>query len=151
MPLLKQYGCKGTFFVTTWFTGQGDYMSWQNLRDLVDSGMEVGAHTISHVDLAQVSPATRAKELEEPKRVLEGNLGVAVRALSYQGGAYNQEAISAARKAGYAVAVTTRPGALHELGKTMALPRVRTSGFDTAAAFAWKIEQFFPAKGNETL
>ncbi|MHB0870784.1 MAG: polysaccharide deacetylase family protein [Chloroflexota bacterium] len=150
LPLLKRYGSKATFFIATGFTGQGDYMSWSNLMELVAAGMEIGGHTISHVDLARSSAAARERELVEPRRLLEGNLGVAVRVLSYPSGAHNEEVMAAARKAGYVAAVTTQHGAVHDRGKMMALARVRISGYDTLPGFRWKIEQHFPSKGEET-
>lgn len=149
-PLLRRYGSKGTFYIATGFTGQNDYMTWSNLREMVAGGMEIGDHTIAHVDLAKSSPAMRDRELTESKRALQDNLGVAIRALAYPGGAFNAEVTAAARKAGYVIAVTTQPGAVHDRSKVMELTRVRISGFDTLANFRGKIEHYFPVKGPET-
>ncbi len=148
LPLLRQFGAKGTFFIATGFTGQKDYMTWADLKEMVAAGMEIGDHTISHVDLRIVSPAVREKELTQSKRTLEEKLGVAVRALSYPGGAFNAGVIAAATNAGYVSAVTTRYGALHSRSKIMELSRVRISGRDTLPSFRWKIEQFFPMKAS---
>lgn len=146
-PLLLRYGFKGTFFIVTGFVGRSEYMTWPQLREMVAGGMEVGAHTVSHVDLARISPTARERELVESRRGLQDTLGVSVRSLAYPSGAYNQEAIQAARKAGYEIAVTTQYGATHDRGKLMELPRVRVQGTDTPSVFRWRIEQYFPATG----
>ncbi len=150
LPLLQRFGLKATFFIATGFTGQNDYLSWANLREMVAAGMEIGGHTIAHVDLAVSLPVLRDRELVQSKRTLEEKLKVAVRALAYPGGAFNADVEVAAKKAGYVIAVTTKPGAVHDRTKVMELPRVRISGTDTLPAFRWKIEQSFPVKGPET-
>jgi len=147
LPLLRRYGATATFFIITGLIGKDDYMAWGNLRELVAAGMEIGGHTVAHVDLTVTPPILRDRELSQSKRTLEDKLGVSVRALSYPGGAFNADVEAAARKAGYVIAVTTRPGAVDDRAKIMELPRVRISGTDTLPAFRWKIEQFFPAKG----
>ncbi len=149
LPLLRRYGDRGTFFIATGLTGRSDYMSWADLKELVAAGMEIGGHTIGHVDLAVTPAPLRDRELVESKRALEDHLGVSVTALSYPGGAFNAGAEAAARKAGYVIAVTTRYGAAHDRTKIMELSRVRVSGTDTLPSFRWKIEQYFPVKGPE--
>lgn len=148
-PILTRFGAKATFFIPTGFLGRADYMTWANLKELAAAGMEIGGHTIGHVDLTTTTGAMRDRELVQSRQDLESNLRVAVRALAYPGGAFNLDAEAAAARAGYLVAVTTRPGAVHERGKIMALPRVRISGTDTLAAFRWKIEQYFPVSAAD--
>src|ERR1700722_18937196 len=44
LPLLQNYGLTARFFITAGWTGQKpDYMSWEDLRKLHNSGQRIGA------------------------------------------------------------------------------------------------------------
>jgi len=146
-PLLKTYGFTGTFFIITGLIGHPEYMTWGQVVDLERSGMEIGSHTITHPDLTRMTPVVRDSQLTESKQTLEEKLGVPITALSYPGGAFNDDVVAAARRAGYDVAVTTRYGATPPAGKPMEVSRLRIQGTDQLGAFKWKIEQYFPV-GN---
>jgi len=148
--LLQQYGFTGTFFIITGLVGKSGYLSWQQIREMANTGMEIGSHTVSHPDLARIAPSQRDRELVDSKRTLEEYLGVSVRALSYPGGSFSGDVIAAAQRAGYAVAVTTQYGATHDHSKPFELSRVRIHGTDTLSLFRWRIEQYFPVAGPFT-
>lgn len=143
-PLLRRYGLTGSFFITTGLVGLEGYVNWPQVRWMAANGMEIGSHLLSHVDLVWLSPAQRERELRESRRILEEETGLSVRSLAYPGGAHNVEVAAAARKAGYAVAVTTQFGAVHDRSKPLELARVRISGWENPSSFRSKIEQFFP-------
>ena len=148
LPLLKAYGFRGTFFIITGFVGKPEYMTWDQVIDLVRNGMEIGSHTITHPDLTMLSASVRDQQLSVSKQTLEQKLGVQITSLSYPGGAYDATVEAAASRAGYETAVTTHYGADHPAGKPMELSRVRIQGTDQLGSFKWKIEQFFPVAGS---
>lgn len=150
MPLLKRYGFVGTFYIIPGMIGQNEYMSWREAQEMVSGGMEIGSHTMSHPDLAKASASAREWQLVESKRVLQEKLGVSIRSLSYPSGAYNQDVVAAAKKAGYVIAVTTQYGTIQDRRKIMDLPRVRIHGTDQLAGFRLRLEQIFPAGGPST-
>ena len=145
-PLLGRYGLRGTFFVTTGLVGLEGYLTWSELRWMVAAGMEVGSHSVAHIDLTRVTPTQRETELVKSRQELEKELGVSVQTIAYPSGSYNQDVMAAARKAGYILAVTTKYGAIHDRSKPLELSRVRIGGSDALATFQAKIEQFFPAR-----
>ncbi len=54
-PLLKKYGCGGTFFVSDAFgfrTRKDWYMTWEQIKALDDMGFEIGNHTLGHGQLS---------------------------------------------------------------------------------------------------
>ncbi|HEX2988540.1 MAG TPA: polysaccharide deacetylase family protein [Chloroflexota bacterium] len=150
MPLLKRYGFVGTFYIISGLVGQNEYMTWREAQEMVSSGMEVGSHTVNHLDLARIPASARESQMVEAKRVLEERLGVSIRTLSYPSGAYNQDAVVAARKAGYVIAVTTQYGTVQDHRKIMELPRVRIHGTDQIAGFRSRLEQIFPSGAPAT-
>lgn len=148
--LLRRYGLKGTFFITTNLTGQEGYMTWQQLRWMAANGMEIGSHLMSHSDLVRLPVAERERELRGSKAILEDEIGKSIRSLSYPGGAFNADVAALARKTGYDVAVTTQYGALHDRSKPLELSRIRISGWESPDSFQSKIEHFFPVGGAVT-
>lgn len=78
LPLLERYGFPATFFIVTGFVGHDGYMSWAELGQLRDSGMEIGAHTVSHADLAALPLEQARDEIVSSRRTLEARLGVDV-------------------------------------------------------------------------
>lgn len=108
--LLKRYGFTATFFVITSRVGKEGQMTWEQLREMVQAGMAVQSHTVSHPDLTKVSPSKLARELADSRAVIEQEVGAPVYALAYPAGAYNSQVIQAAKEAGYSLAVSTDKG-----------------------------------------
>jgi peptidoglycan/xylan/chitin deacetylase (PgdA/CDA1 family) len=109
-------------------------MSWEELKAFADNSLvAIGAHSITHCNLAQQSEATAEEELSVSRARIEAALQRPVMHLAYP---YGDKAAAGAREfalagaAGYKTAVTTRPGmvfpesALH----LTALPRVSLNG-----------------------
>lgn len=109
-PLLKKYSQRATFFVIAgWIGGQPEYMSWQQLRELVAAGHEVRSHGWSHVLLTRCSDAELSDELRRSKLTLEDKLGVPVDSMSVPHGRWNQRVLEYAAQAGYARVYISNP------------------------------------------
>lgn len=107
LPLLRRHGFTATFFVTTGWIGEKSpqghaVMNEDQLRELADSGMTVGSHTVSHPWLARIPLHEARRELEESKARLEAITGAAVRWLCYPSGSFNPAIEDIARELGYA-------------------------------------------------
>lgn len=104
-------------------------MTWHEARRLAANPLfEVGAHTHHHLFLPAQSEDAVAAELEESRLTLERELGAAVTSLAYPFGAFDEETIQVAQKAGYRVAVTCRGRAVTSLDDPLALPRLAVTG-----------------------
>lgn len=82
-------------------------MSWDQLRDMRDGGMELGSHGVTHRMLAKLSIDDLVRELQGSKATLERELGTAVQVLAYPVGgpdAFDQRVVESAREAGYRMA-----------------------------------------------
>jgi peptidoglycan/xylan/chitin deacetylase (PgdA/CDA1 family) len=129
--LLKAHGMVGTFFITTDFVERPGYLTWDQIVEMADAGMEIAAHSSNHADLARIGPAELKRQLVEPKAILEEHLGQQVRFVAYPSGKYNAVVMAASRAAGYEAAVTVIHGTRHVPGMAFELRRVRAHGADT--------------------
>lgn len=94
-------------------------MSWSQLREMQDDGMEVGSHGVNHRMLAKLPPELMKAELVESRRRIGVELGRPAQVVSYPVGghdAFNRQVEVAARAAGYEMACsylagTSRPTA----------------------------------------
>jgi peptidoglycan/xylan/chitin deacetylase (PgdA/CDA1 family) len=111
-----------------------DCLPWETLRSLSGApGVSIGAHTLTHPMLAKHDAETARREIAESKARLEKELGLAVHHFAYpvgDPGSAGAREFALAREAGFASAVTTRPGHLfpEHAGHLHALPRVSLNG-----------------------
>jgi len=129
--LLREHGMVGTFFITTDFVGRPGYLTWDQVVEMADAGMEIAAHSSNHADFTRIGPAELRRQLVEPKAILEQRIGQRVRFMAYPAGKYNPAVIAATRAAGYQAAVTVLHGTRHAPGSAFELRRVRARGADT--------------------
>jgi len=109
-------------------------LGWDDLRSLArEPDLTIGAHTLSHPILAKQDANTAVREIAGGKAFLERHLARRIEHFAYPFG--DQSAASArefrlAREAGFATAVTSRPGHLFPGHATRlhALPRVSING-----------------------
>ena len=126
-PLLKERGWSGTFFCITKTMQSPSKVSEQMIAEMAANGMEIGSHTVSHLELDSLSPATLNSQLCDSKEVLSTVTGKDVTALCYPSGKYNEDTQRAARQAGYLCAVTTKNGFAERSQGMFALKRLRVS------------------------
>ena len=113
-PILKKFGYPWTCFVYTKFIGTGGKsISWEQLGQLRDEGVEIGCHTISHINLRdQRSKTAEAyeqwlrEEVLGSKQIIEQHLGIKCTTFAYPEGRYNSHVLDLVKEAGYAVAFT---------------------------------------------
>lgn len=123
-PLLKKYGCKGTFFIVSetiggmniWHNPADEphqkMLNREQLVELQGAGMEIGSHTLSHPNLKQLSSEEARKQIGQSKVALEKILGkpVEIFAYPYGAGAYEPAVKGLVKPAGYKLAVGIRQG-----------------------------------------
>jgi peptidoglycan/xylan/chitin deacetylase (PgdA/CDA1 family) len=109
-------------------------LSWDEFKSLADDPLlTIGAHTISHCNLAKQSEEIAAQEMAVSRVRIEHALERPVRHLAYPYGdrcAAGEREFALAHAAGFKTAVTTRPGMLfaENAGHPTALPRVSLNG-----------------------
>jgi len=103
---LAAHGLVGTFYVPI-ERGGAPVLGTRDMLELVDMGMEIGAHTYSHVMATTISVAELRRELTESKDILEQQLGHSIRSFCYPNGRYSKSLRPVVDEAGYDVARTT--------------------------------------------
>lgn len=110
-PLLIKYGFKGTFFIYTNIIAAKSekLLTWDELREMRQNGMDIQSHTKSHPFLTQtLKNETEAayqkrliREIQGSKQIIEEQLEQKVELLAYPYGWFNQAIENLAVQAGY--------------------------------------------------
>lgn len=82
-------------------------LSWKEIREMSEGGIEFGAHTLSHPILTNIPWEKATEEIEMSKREIEEKLGKRVVSFAYPSGIYDRKIAKLVRKAGFLCAVTT--------------------------------------------
>jgi peptidoglycan/xylan/chitin deacetylase (PgdA/CDA1 family) len=100
-PLLKRWQVPATFFLTAGFvdrdpvvvqrfcdfynapSGTMEALHWRHAEEMVAGGMEIGAHTYSHPNLAKQSADEVRWEVEFSREMIQQKLGLAVETMAY--------------------------------------------------------------------
>lgn len=77
-PMLERHGFRGTFYLIA--DRVADYAPW---RTLADKGHEIGSHTLTHPNLAELHHDRVETELRQSKQLLEDSIGHPVASIAY--------------------------------------------------------------------
>lgn len=58
-------------------------LNWHQIREMSNNGIDFGAHTVTHVNLAGVSPDQAEEEINDSKRIIEENINKPVHGFAY--------------------------------------------------------------------
>lgn len=85
-------------------------MDRASLLDWQAAGQEIGAHTLTHVPLADVPVEIARAEIFDTKKILEDLTGREIRHFCYPYGSWNEAVRDLVIEAGYETATTAHPG-----------------------------------------
>ncbi len=136
MPVLQRYGFSSTCYVVSQYLGSinewdrqsgiapAPLMNSGELRQWVQGGQEVGAHTRHHVHLTQTEMAQSREEMALCKSELEAVIDLPVQHFCYPYGEFNPEHAALAHSVGFVSATTTVRSRCQRGEDLMQLPRV---------------------------
>lgn len=134
-PLLQKYGMRATFFVLTSHVGSPRHMTWEELAELRDAGMEIASHGRKHLNLADADDTDAWREIARSKEALEEKLGVQVVSFAYPYGAYRRGLSGMLERAGYKAAVGMGATPVQRVKAQYFLRRIEVRGQDTLRVF----------------
>ncbi len=123
-PLLKAANFNATFYAIAGRIGERGYLSAVQLRQLSESGFEIGCHSMTHSYLDDLGDNRLRVEIAEAKDRLEEMTGKRIAHFSCPGGRYSRAVARVAREAGYASVATSRIGVNTRATDSFALSRV---------------------------
>ena len=86
-PLLEKYGFTGWFFVSSGLADGREYMTYEDMKDLISRGHVIGCHTYSHHRMNRAdSDEVLQKETVEAQRLLEEKLQTEISYFCWCGG-----------------------------------------------------------------
>ncbi len=119
-PLLKQRNMTATVYIIAGFAGSLDswdvkigwrrfrHLSWEQVRSLGDSGIEIGSHSLNHPDLTRLGDDALRFELQESRSVISENTGLTARSFSIPFGRCTPREAIAISDSGYESYVVVR-------------------------------------------
>ncbi len=118
LPVLERCGFVATVFPVAGYVGEQNrwdynlfwrrmwHLDWNELRELLAAGWEVGSHSMRHAYLPALSRAALSQDLRDSKDMLEQNLQIPIHHLSLPFGRGNFRVLACALDAGYASVAT---------------------------------------------
>lgn len=136
-PLLRKYGARGTFYISSGFVGTPRHITWRQMREMHRAGMELACHGTNHLDLSTLDRAGQLREAAGCQRRFARWLGApASDTYAYPAGKYDATTLAIMRELGMRAAFTERPGIVRDLARPYELPRRRVRHDDDLARFA---------------
>jgi len=110
----------------------GTMLDWAQIRELATAGWTIGAHTVTHSNVALIEPARAEREIAESRDALAAAIGAPVHHFCYpnSGGQhtyFGPAVTDILRKLDFRSATTSRPGALAPGADPFLLPRLGVS------------------------
>jgi hypothetical protein len=108
--------------------GDALFLSWDEVREMHESGITFGAHTVTHPVLPNL-PLEKARwEIVQSKRDIEEKLGKKVTSFAYPFGPFNAEIAGLVKESGFTSAVTTEAELVNRRASPYELPRIGAVG-----------------------
>lgn len=148
LPALREYGFGATCYLVAGHLG--DHNAWDaqelrvrkplmdagRVREWLAGGMHVGAHTVSHPHLPQLTSAQKRAEIVDSRARLEDRFGTPIDHFCFPYGDRDAECRDYIAEARFATAVTTERGRVRAGQDMLALPRIGNSGKRSPWVFA---------------
>jgi peptidoglycan/xylan/chitin deacetylase (PgdA/CDA1 family) len=147
--VLREFQFPATFFVVPRFLDgmqspvvyweEWEYLTWGDAATLIEEGFDIGAHSITHLDLRKCADAQLEKEVSGARTLLGQRLGTTIANFSYPHGGHDGRVRRAVERAGYRLGCTSRYGLNRRSGSAYSLRRTEVVGTDELEDFRLKV------------
>ena len=147
LPILQTYGHGATVYVISGYLDRmarfdldlgipaRPMLARSQVQALHAAGIEIGAHTVNHVDLRTLSASALRNELERSRHDLQDLIGAPVDSFAYPRGLFDRTVQRAVQEANYRSACSTLPGSVSVRTDRLALRRAQIGHDPHEAAF----------------
>jgi len=124
-PKFKEMGFPVTLFVNTSTIHENNknYLNWDQIRELVNEGVSIGAHSHSHYHMADLSIEEVINEIEISNNIFLKELGSIPPLFAFPYGEANEEIINLLKEYKFKVAFGQHSGVINETSNLYYLPR----------------------------
>lgn len=154
-PALKAHGFSGVFYIITGKVGWQGQMNWDQLREMLTNGMQIGSHTVNHRDIGDTYMASvdlANQEVQVSQKDLQDHLGISIQHFCYPNGGpfkgnnvtLQQKVVALLASNGY-IDATTDPGptgVIQSSLKPLALLRLRIDGRSSLQSFINTLQSY---------
>lgn len=128
-PILQKYGFTASIFLVSDFMGRFDnYLTWEQVQEMSEAGINMESHTLSHVELAGLPHDELYKQLMGGKLATEWKTLKFVKYMAYPCGNMDEAAMTAVKDCGYEGGFTVRYDLVHSWDDAYEMPRVPIFG-----------------------
>jgi peptidoglycan/xylan/chitin deacetylase (PgdA/CDA1 family) len=152
-PVLAEHGLSACVFLPTSYIGSSaqrfngmECMNWGEVQELSRSGIEFGAHTVSHLQLSLLPEADVRFELSYSKSEIENELQRTVTSFAYPyafpetNPSFRKKLRGILEETGYQCGVSTIIGKANASGDRFFLRRLPVNSFDDGKLFQAKLD-----------
>ena len=112
-PYFRKNKLPATVFISTGYVGKQwpfyvnpqKMLGWNEIEEMSRNNFEIGAHTVHHQDLRNMSLEEALKEISESKIEIENHIKKSVNFFSYPFGSYTPEVVNVVKSLGFKSAV----------------------------------------------
>ena len=159
-PLLKKYEFKATIYIVlnrfnqNWATDKDlnqasnelnseKMLSNEQIKEMLDSGLiEIGSHTLDHVNLPKLNKEEKKKQIIESKKQIENVFNIKCNSFAYPFGFFDEDSVKIVNEANYTNATTTVNSVFDKNKYTnFEIPRIMISGRQGLFSFILKIKK----------
>ena len=134
-PIMQKFGFIGVAYIVANRIGADGFLSAEQLKEIAAAGWEIGSHSMTHTDLADVTPVELREELLDSRLRLEREIGVEVRSFAYPFGSFVSTLGSKVENYGYRTAMGLGKKTLHDQNTLYYLDRITIHGTMTLEEF----------------
>ena len=124
-PILHKAKFPYTIFVATEPLDRGapGYMSWDQLRELIKGGANIGSQTATHLHMPETSAQKNIADLEKSNARFKKELGIIPKMIAYPYGEYSLAVEKVSLTAGFTTGFGQHSGVVYKNSNFMYLPR----------------------------
>ncbi|TYP00239.1 polysaccharide deacetylase [Geothermobacter ehrlichii] len=136
LPLLEEYGFPVTLFINTDAVGGASYLGWDEIRELMTRGVEIGSHSAAHLHMVDRKAGETEQQrlqrlrddLEQARTAFRRHLGIDPDLFAYPYGEYDPAVEQLLKRMGFRAAVAQQSGVVTTASDRYALPRFPMGG-----------------------